>query len=165
MRVFIFAALIPIIAAPAFAQEALHKKVYACAQVGDAGQRHACFDALVPDLKKAGEAQFGATPAPKPSPLTAPVVTAEAPKAPKPATAPTPAEPEKVSLSVTSMTRSSNGKLRFTMENGQVWRQIDTTTVRNIGEGPWTAEIRKASFGSFLLSLNGGSAVRVERLK
>lgn len=160
MRVFIFAAVVPIIAAPAFAQEALHKKVYACAQVGDPGQRHSCFDALVPELKKAGEAQFGAVAAPKASPLTAPVATAEAPKASRPA----PAETEKVNLAVKSMSRSSDGKLRFTMENGQVWKQIDTTTLRNIGEGPWTADIRKASFGSFLLSLNGGRAVRVERV-
>lgn len=160
MRVFIFAAVVPIIAAPAFAQEALHKKVYACAQVGDPGQRHSCFDALVPELKKAGEAQFGAVAAPKASPLTAPVATAEAPKASRPA----PTETEKVNLAVKSMSRSSDGKLRFTMENGQVWKQIDTTTLRNIGEGPWTADIRKASFGSFLLSLNGGRAVRVERV-
>ncbi len=160
MRVFIFVALIPIITAPAFAQEALHKKVYACAQVGDAGQRHTCFDALVPELKKAGEAQFGAVAAPRASPLTAPVASSETPKPAKPA----PSEPEKVSLFVKSMSRSSDGKLRFTMENGQVWKQIDTTTLRNIGEGPWTADIRKASFGSFLLSLNGGRAVRVERV-
>ncbi len=161
MRVFIFAALVPIIAAPALAQEALHKKVYACAQMADAGQRHSCFDALVPELKKAGESQFGATPAPKTSALTAPVVTAENPKAPKQTT---PSEPDKVSLSVKSMLRSTDGKLRFTMENGQVWKQIDTTMLRNVGEAPWTAEIRKASFGSFLLSLNGGKAVRVERV-
>lgn len=161
MRVFIFAALIPIITAPAVAQEALHKRVYACAQMADAGQRHSCFDALVPELKKAGESQFGAPATPKTSPLTAPVVTAEAPKTSKPAA---PSEPEKVNLPVKSMSRSTDGKLRFTMENGQVWKQIDTTTLRNIGEAPWTAEIRKASFGSFLLSLNGGKAVRVERV-
>ncbi len=161
MRVFIFAALIPIMAAPAFAQEALHKKVYACAQMGDPSQRHSCFDALVPELKKAGEAEFGAVAAPKPSPLTAPVATAETPK---PKAAPTPSETEKVSLPVKSMSRSTDGKLRFTMENGQVWKQIDSTTLRNIGQAPWTAEIRKASFGSFLLSLNGGRAVRVERV-
>ncbi|MFT3725468.1 MAG: hypothetical protein QM773_18015 [Hyphomonadaceae bacterium] len=160
MRVFIFAAVVPIIATPAVAQEALHRKVYACAQMADAGQRHSCFDALVPELKKAGESQFGA-PAAKASPLTAPVVTAETPKTPKQAA---PSEPDKVSLAVKSMSRSTDGKLRFTMENGQIWKQIDTTMLRNIGEAPWTAEIRKASFGSFLLSLNGGKAVRVERV-
>jgi hypothetical protein len=161
MRVFIFAALIPIMAAPAMAQEALHKKVYACAQMIDASQRHNCFDSLVPELRKAGETQFGAQTTPKASPLTAPVITAETPKASKPVG---PSEPEKVNLSVKSMSRSTDGKLRFTMENGQVWKQIDTTTLRNIGQAPWTAEIRKASFGSFLLSLNGGKAVRVERV-
>jgi hypothetical protein len=164
MRVFIFTAFVPIIAAPALAQEALHKKVYACAQVSDTDQRHACFDGLVPDLRKAGEAQFGAAAAPKPSPFTAPIAAAEAPKTAKP-TVQTPVETQNVRLAVRSMARSADGKLRFTMENGQIWRQIDSTTVRNVGQGPWTADIRKASFGSFLLSLNGGRALRVERLK
>lgn len=160
MRMFILGALVPIIASPALAQEVLSRKVYACAQLADPGQRHACFDALVPELKKAGEAQFGVAASTRPSALTAPPAAGEAPKVAKSA----PAEPEAVSLLVRSMTRSRDGKLRFSMENGQIWKQVDTTTLRNIGEGPWTADIRKASFGSFLLSLNGGRAVRVERV-
>ncbi len=155
MRLFIFAAVVPIITAPAFApalaQEGLQGKLVACANVTEAAERHACFDALVPELKATGEAAFGATA--KPSALTAPILQTTAP-----------AEPEQVSLAVKSVTANADGKLRFAMENGQVWKQIDTTRLRNLGNGPWTAEIRKASLGSFLLSLNDGRAVRVERV-
>lgn len=158
MKLFIFAALVPIIAAPAFAQDGLQGRLVACANIADAAQRHACFDGLVPELKQTGAAQFGAA-QPKPSPLTAPVTTGELTKA-----VPAQVEPDRVSLTVTAMKESGDGKVRFTMENGQVWKQVDTTPVRFSGKGPWTAEIRKAALGSFLLTLNGGRAVRVERV-
>lgn len=161
MRAFMFAALVPIIAAPAVAQEALYKRVQGCAAIETAGERHACFDALVPELKAAGEMRFGAHGGGKPSALIAPVTNGDAAKADN---SPVAHDPDSINVAVVSMTRSSDGKLRFTMQNGQIWRQIDTTTLRNVGEAPWIAEIRKASFGSFLLSLNGGRAVRVERV-
>ena len=63
------------------------------------------------------------------------------------------------------MSEGAGGKLRLTMENGQVWRQVDTTRLRNVGQGPWTAEIKKAALGSFMLTLNDGRPVRVERVK
>lgn len=151
MRMFIFAALVPIIAAPAVAQDGLQGRLVACANLAEAAARHACFDALVPELKASSEAPFGATT--KLSALTAP--TLETTK---------PVEPDNVTLAVKSVTPSADGKLRFTMENGQVWKQVDTTQLRNVGKGPWTAEIRKASLGSFLLSLNDGRAVRVGRV-
>jgi hypothetical protein len=156
----------------ALAQEPPIAKVYACAEVEDAGQRHSCFDALVPELK-ASRSAMGRTTAkpqqqadafgksgPKPSPLTAPVKT---PAEPKVATAEK--EVERLSLAVKSISAGIDGKYRFTMENGQVWRQIDTEKLRNLGSGPWTAEIRKASLGSFLLTVNGQArAIRVQRM-
>lgn len=150
MRLFILSAVVPIITAPAVAQTGLQGRLVACANMTEAAERHACFDALVPELKTSGEAAFGA--AAKPSALTATTMQAAT------------AEPEQVSLVVKSVTANADGKLRFAMENGQVWKQIDTTRLRNVGNGPWTAEIRKASLGSFLLSLNDGRAVRVERV-
>jgi hypothetical protein len=57
-----------------------------------------------------------------------------------------------------------DGKYRFTMENGQVWKQLDTVKLRNIGNGPWTAEVRKAALGSYLLTIDKQPAVRVERV-
>lgn len=151
MRLFIFAAVVPIITAPAVAQEGLQGRLVVCANIAEAAARHACFDALVPELKTSSEASFGVTT--KLSVLTAPSLETVKP-----------AEPDNVTLAVKSVTAASDGKLRFTMENGQVWKQVDTTQLRNVGKGPWTAQIRKASLGSFLLSLNDGRAVRVERV-
>lgn len=53
----------------------------------------------------------------------------------------------------------------FYMENGQVWRQTDTTTVnvpnRDVGN---VAQIRLAAMESYLLRINGrGRAIRVRR--
>lgn len=155
-----------LLSAPAFAQQGLPAQVYACANVEDAAQRHACFDALVPELKKAGGAAPAAR-APQPasrsaqSPLTAPVLSASEASAAK---AGKEKEIDSVNLPVKAIDAGRDGKYRFTMDNGQVWRQVDTVKLRNIGAGPWTAEIRKAAFGSYLLTVDKQAAVRVERV-
>ena len=141
MRVFILAALLPVMTVPAFAQGSVQDKLIDCASVADGAQRLACFDALILGLRQAGDASFGAVQAAKP------------------------VEPDRVSLAVSALDKGADGKLRFTMEDGQVWRQTDTTKLPNAGKGPWTAEIRKAAMGTFLLSLNHGRVVRVERVK
>ena len=153
------------LSAPAFAQQGLPAQVYACANVEDASQRHSCFDALVPELKKAG----GAAPAAKAlqeaqaqSALTAPVLSQAEAKAAK--TAKREVEVSRVALPVKAIETGRDGKYRFTMENGQVWKQLDTVKLRNLGNGPWTAEIRKAALGSYLLTVNKQAAVSVERV-
>lgn len=141
MRMFIFAALLPVMTVPAFAQTGVQDKLKDCARIADGAQRLACFDALTLGLKPGDDVSFGAAPATKP------------------------VEPDRVSLAVSVLDKGADGKLRFTMENGQVWRQVDTTKLPNTSKGPWTAEIRKAAMGTFLLSLNHGRVVRVERVK
>ena len=170
--------LIPfiVLSCPALAQQAPIEKVYACVDVLEASARHACFDALIPELKRArtGSIAIPTTPmvklqqqtaeldAPKapPSPLTAPVV----PPTNRAAMAPAPSV-DRITLAVKAISIGADGRTRFTMENGQVWKQVDTTRLRNLGSGPWTAEIRKAALGSYLLTVNkSGAAVRVERV-
>jgi hypothetical protein len=154
-----------LLSASAFAQQGLPAQVYACANIEDPGQRHACFDALVPELKRAGGAAAAArapAPAAAQSPLIAPVLSAEAKAAAR--AVEKEQEIDKVSLPVESINIGSDGKYRFTMENGQVWRQLDTVRLRNLGNGPWTAEIRKAALGSFMLKVERQAAVRVERV-
>ncbi len=169
--------LVPFIllAAPAFAQETM-AKVYACADMEDAGQRHACFDALVPELKKGRLSATAATPGVKPQQQTDAFGTPKADTASLTAPQRTPAETkaaaaarkeqsvDKVSLAVKSISTGGDGKYRFVMENGQIWKQIDAEKLRGVGSGPWTAEIKKALMGSFLLSLGGSRSVRVERV-
>ncbi|MDP3736383.1 MAG: hypothetical protein Q8R02_03280 [Hyphomonadaceae bacterium] len=164
-----------LLSAPALAQQgldrdALLERAQGCAIINDAGQRHACFDTLTPYLKNPGgmAATQQAVPQPKPqqqaavqpkppSALTAPVLLPGEAKAAKEK------EVVNVSLAVKSITLGGDGKSRFTMANGQIWKQVDTTRIKNLGDGPWTAEIRKASFGSYLLKIGNSPAVRVER--
>lgn len=158
-------------------------KVFACANTADAGKRHACYDALGPELKAAEAARGGtAAVAPAPAPASQPTQTqkVEAFGSPGPAASPltaTTVEPpktksakpkadkevDKVKLPVKSIQKAGDGRLRFTMENGQVWKQADDTGLPGLGNGPWTAEIKKGAIGTFMLSINGRAAVRVVR--
>jgi hypothetical protein len=170
-----YVALFMLLSCPASAQQGAMEKVLACADVVEASERHACFDALIPELKRARgaligstapveakpplqAAEFGESRAPA-SPLTAPILLDNQTGAIPPSR-----PPERVTLGLKSISADADGKLQFTMENGQVWKQVDTTRLRNLGAGPWNAEIRKAAFGSYLPTVDRSAAVRVERV-
>jgi|TARA_R100000935_G_scaffold56419_1_gene87916 hypothetical protein len=59
--------------------------------------------------------------------------------------------------------RGARGNLVITLENGQVWRQIDSKPLRNNDQTE--AQIYEAALGSFKMKLDGGIAFRVERVK
>jgi len=63
---------------------------------------------------------------------------------------------------VTDVRDSANRKLIVTLDNGQVWRQLDNQTMRfKVGE---TVVVRKASLGSYLMEKQSGSrSIRVKR--
>jgi hypothetical protein len=169
-------------ATPAFAQQAPLDKLYACAGVADSAARLSCFDAAVAGLKIATETggavvvnreqiaraekeAFGLL---NPS-LTALAESAAASATPVASAAARPAEKpktlESVTLAVKSIEKAPDGSYRFVMENGQVWRQTDDLRLPGVGKGPWTAEIRKAAMGTFMLKLGDRTAVRVKRLE
>lgn len=146
MRMFILAAVAVVAAPAAMAQTDLMGRVVACAGLEEAEKRHACFDVLTPELrgtnvKELAEESFGDA------------------KVERPAT------PDKVTLQVSSVSRSANGLVTFTMENGQVWTQAENKQLGSYNKGPWTAVIRKAMGGSFLMQVNGGGSIRVKRIK
>ena len=140
-------AAIAVMAAPAaMAQTDLMGRVVACAGLDDAEKRHACFDVLTPELrgtnvKELAEKSFGSAEAAKPT------------------------TPDKVTLQVSSVSRAADGLVTFTMENGQVWTQAENRQLGSYNKGPWTAEIRKAMGGSFLMQINGGGSIRVKRIR
>lgn len=129
------------------------------------------------------------TPAAQPqqpaAPAQQPVAPAPAPSASAPAPAPAPAaeDTEPARQSVEILERRDDGRVnvvrmrierveqirrnsyRFHMENGQVWRQVDSRAVnlpRNRDD--MTAEIQRAAVSSYLLRINGRSrAIRVTR--
>ncbi len=146
MRMFILAAAAVLAAPAAMAQTDLMGRVVACAGLEEAEKRHACFDVLTPELrgtnvKALAETSFG---------------SAEAAK---------PVTPDKVTLQVSSVSRAADGLVTFTMDNGQVWTQAENKQLGSYNKGPWTAEIRKAMGGSFLMQVNGGGSIRVKRIK
>lgn len=175
------------LAAPALAQEAPLSKVYACADVKDSAQRLACYDGAVANLKQADAGgdvavvsrsqvqkvekdafglsvpsvtELAASVGPAPSALAATTAAAKPPKLEK-------VKPlDRVTLTVKAIQKDGQGGITFIMENGQVWKKIDTGSMIGVGKGPWTAEIKKAALGSFMLSLSGTTAsARVKRVE
>jgi len=76
---------------------------------------------------------------------------------------------DRVMLEVDRWERSNSGRYRFYLTNGQVWMQAESDSIRRPKKdenGVLRVEIRKASFGSFLLKVNGkGRSVRVRRIE
>ena len=64
---------------------------------------------------------------------------------------------------VTDISKTASKKLTITLENGQVWRQVDSKTIR-LGVGD-AVVLRSKSLGSFMLSKEGSNrSIRVKRL-
>jgi hypothetical protein len=71
--------------------------------------------------------------------------------------------PNSIEVVVVAVEENVYGKLVYTTQEGQVWRQSDQRSPRT-PELPFDAEIRRAAAGSFFLKpLSGGIAVRVQR--
>jgi hypothetical protein len=69
---------------------------------------------------------------------------------------------DRVTLAVTSAHRAGDGRWIVEVEGGGVWRQIDGEAMAPPGPGA-KAEIRKASLGSYFMSIDGRRSIRVER--
>ena len=64
---------------------------------------------------------------------------------------------------VSAVRKSTTGKAIITLDNGQVWKQIDSSRLRLSGDDEVT--IRRASLGSFMLYKTGSkSLMRVKRI-
>jgi hypothetical protein len=72
-------------------------------------------------------------------------------------------EPEEVAGVVTELVTNATGKLRISLDNGQIWMQSDSRKFYlRTGD---TVVVKKASFGSFLLSRVGlNASIRVKRI-
>lgn len=164
------------IALPAGAETPMPKPtdpIYACASQTDDALRLACFDKAVADLKAAESTgkvrtvdiasieklerdSFG---------FTLPSLSEMFRRDESSEKAGTEQVAEVVldiaSISVNKVTRKATIKLA----NGQVWEQIDSEEVsRSKVRKAKVATIRKASIGSFLMNLDGGTAIRVRRI-
>lgn len=71
---------------------------------------------------------------------------------------------EEISMVIERVREYNYNQHRFYMENGQVWRQVDTERVRLNRNSENTAVIRRAAMGSYLMLINDrGTAIRVIR--
>lgn len=160
--------------APLYAQQAPR-----CSDLFDDAQRLACYDAAFgkPSRAPAGNAAAPSTSAPAAragvtapasvaAPSPAPVVRA-APVAPVAAPAPAPAatpEPAAQPLvgtsSVTQVSRTANGRFIATLENGQVWAQLERDPTAEVQVGDQVT-VRKASLGSYMMVTRSGVRTRV----
>lgn len=172
-------AVIALAAQPAFAQDAPLDKVYACAAKTDNAERLACYDAAVAGLKQAQTSggvavvarsqieaaekeAFGLS---QPSLSELARSANKMPATPGAAAAPPPQELDRVTMTVKALERRPDGTYRFTMENGQVWEQIDGNELGKTLRAPVTAEIKKGAIGSYMLKVGDRASVRVRRIK
>lgn len=62
-----------------------------------------------------------------------------------------------------SVTTDRSGKYLFTMEDGAVWLQIDTTKLPRDPKPGNTVEIKIATMGSYFVKIDGGRTIRMRR--
>lgn len=156
-----------------------------CAQLKDSLQRLVCYDRIF----QAGDSATpppsapprAAAPAPVPVPVPAPRV---APAAPAVAAAPVatpalgdesvqrkeknkPTGPANLEATVTALKETRPQVVRLTLDNGQVWQQMDMSTVFQVDLGD-TVRIEKGAMGGYRLartSRGRSGWVRVTRVQ
>jgi hypothetical protein len=166
----LIAAAISLTALPALAEDVSTSDVYACKEIAADADRLACYDAAVGRLKAAEDAgevktftrkevedvkrdSFGfAIPS---LPKLAFGGKDESGKAKAD-------ELKEVTFSIKSI-GGKRGALIITLENGQVWHQIDDKSVNPRDQKE--ARIYQASLGSYKMKLDGGLAFRAKRVK
>lgn len=73
------------------------------------------------------------------------------------------AEIEAIETTLQSASQVSDNRWVFRLADGGVWRQIDSDPVRFQNRGGQAVRVRKASLGSYLLTVGNSRAVRVRR--
>jgi len=157
-----------------------------CSRIVEDAARLACYDQAFGKAAPEPAAAPVSAPAPTPTPTPATVAVAAAAATPasapaKPAVAPTedfgfkpaeverkkevvevkPEEPNSISARVTAV-ETRQDKFIATLDNGQVWSQIELDTRVRLAAGD-TVTLRRAIFGSYLLIGPQGVATRVKR--
>jgi hypothetical protein len=182
MRIPILApgALVLALAGGAFAQPApdvrspeVLTKVYACATIQEAGERLACYDSAVGQLKTAETTgQFTAVDAAGVRQIEREAFGFSLPSLPRLAMprlgggeAGGGADADRTAEIAMTIARvgSFEGRQSFVMDNGQVWVLVDSASNRLARAGA-AVTIKRATLGSYLMSVHaGGTALRVRR--
>lgn len=150
---------------PAKARAAAPADFLACAAERDDARRLACFDAAVSQAK----AQPAAS---QPPPVAAPTLLSKEEKfglrgdlkQEKAKQAPELAELKELQASVTKVAAKPYGELVLTLDNGQVWYEIQTNTGVRVKVGD-PVVIKAGALNSFILVAPNGRSSKVSRVR
>ncbi len=172
---YIFCAPALFIGAPALAEEkdseavappAIYTDLVACKSIADADQRLACYDArvtaletaqasnevIIADREQVREARrsvFG---------LTLPRIKLFDGNSEKGDNV------DEIEATITSVSKSRNGKWFFKLEDGALWQQTEARPSKTPPKEGDTVVIKRGALGSFLAKLNGGRSFKVIRI-
>jgi hypothetical protein len=165
-------------ATPAMAQDTLSSQLTACVQITGVLQRLACYDRVAHSL--------GPVPVPRSAPVQRPAPPSVAYVPPIAAAAPPVAAPptglgserlprmasaaprraQELTAGIAGITYDARGRFTITLDNGQVWRQLEGDTAALQGVRNSTARISRGALGSYDLNVVGRNATyRVLRLQ
>jgi len=181
-------------AMPAIAQD-IPTAVVRCAAIKDESARLACYDGIAAGLKQAAVTQtvapptvaapaaavppppvvaaspsvVSAPPAAPPPPVAAKVAEfgAEAMRKPEPDSA-APQDVDEIKAKVTEVVFSPHDRFTVTLDNGQVWRQIDADAVKaRFHKAGDAVTIARGAIGSYNLTVDGHDFViyKVHRMR
>lgn len=72
-------------------------------------------------------------------------------------------EPEQLSSTIASTTRTGEGRYRFNLSDGSSWIQVDSDPVRRTPRAGEEVNVRRAALGSYFLRIGKGRDIRVNR--
>ena len=150
-------AAICLVSLPAIAENASTGDVYACAEITGNDERLACYDAAVGRLKAAEDAGEVTTVKRETFGFSMPSLRSFGFKNDDGSQE----KFDEVTLPVKSVSRDAAGKLRITLQGGQVWVQNDGMRIRP--KNPSEARIYAAALGSYKMKLDDGRTFRVRR--
>jgi hypothetical protein len=174
MRIAAAILAVLILAAPASAQPQgdqtpdVLNQVYACARVTSETERLACYDSAVGRLREAqSSGNLLAVDRAQAHEIERDAFGLSLPSLPRlfgRRNTETYADAvQAVEMRVARVEHLPGGRSSFTMENGQIWTQIEGVSARNVRVGG-AVTVHQAALGSFLMSVQaGGPALRVRR--
>ena len=139
-------------------------RLTACRAIADGAARLSCYDAAVSALDSAerqGEvvvmdrAQIGEA--------RRQLFGFEMPTLPRLFSADSAEEIDSIETTLQSAARVADNRWVFRLADGGVWRQIDSDPIRGRPRPGDVVRVRKASLGSFLMTIGDSRAVRVRR--
>jgi len=174
-----------VVSASGFGADAQVEGGRQCAQIKDSLQRLVCYDRIFQAGDSATPAPSAASRAAAPAPVPAPRAAVAAPAvAAAPVATPTPAlgdesvqrrekeksrpaEPASLEATITALKETRPQVVRLTLDNGQVWQQMDMSSMFQVNVGD-TVRIEKGTMGGYRLartSRGRSGWVRVTRVQ